>query len=180
MTWYFDKVQPWITSIGQQLGGLFGIGTIYGWRPDDGRPSEHPKGRALDFMTTTGTPLAEYARENANTLGVSYIVWNRQIWSKKRAAEGWRPYTGTSNPHTDHVHISFDEKAPVGGALVNTVGNLGQQALGGLFNVDELMGKVRGTSITVAGALLGLGLIGAGLFLAVKQRAATQISKLVK
>jgi hypothetical protein len=131
-------------------------------------------------MTTTGTPLAEYARENANTLGVSYIVWNRQIWSKKRAAEGWRPYTGTSNPHTDHVHISFDEKPPVGGTLVNTVGNFGQQALGGLFNVDELMGKVRGTSITVAGALLGLGLIGAGLFLAVKQRAATQISKLVK
>lgn len=34
----------------------------------------------------------------------SYVVWNRQIWSRDRQ---WRPrpYTG-SNPHTDHIHVS--------------------------------------------------------------------------
>jgi hypothetical protein len=31
----------------------------------------------------------------------------RRIWTKKRAAEGWRPYSG-SNPHDKHAHVSVD------------------------------------------------------------------------
>jgi hypothetical protein len=36
----------------------------------------------------------------------NYVIWNRHIWSR---AYGWRRryYTGTSNPHTDHVHVSI-------------------------------------------------------------------------
>lgn len=177
--WYFDKVKPWVVSAGELLGGLFGIDTIYGWRADDGKPSEHPKGRALDFMTTTGTPLAEYAKANAKTLGVSYIVWNRKIWSQARASEGWRPYSGTNNPHTDHVHISFEDKPPLGGQLTTAVGNFGQSALGGLFNVDELMGKIRGTTLTFTGALFGLGLIAAGVFLAVRPTGVKAVKQLL-
>lgn len=35
----------------------------------------------------------------------SYVVWNRQIWSRSRDFRP-RPYTG-SNPHTDHIHVSI-------------------------------------------------------------------------
>lgn len=36
---------------------------------------------------------------------LKYVIWNRQIWSRARANEGWRPYTG-KNPHTKHMHVS--------------------------------------------------------------------------
>lgn len=35
----------------------------------------------------------------------AYVIWNRQIISTARLAEGWRRYSG-SNAHTKHVHIS--------------------------------------------------------------------------
>jgi hypothetical protein len=36
---------------------------------------------------------------------VTYVIYNREIYSKARAAEGWRKYTG-DNPHTKHMHVS--------------------------------------------------------------------------
>lgn len=36
---------------------------------------------------------------------LKYVIWNKQIWSRARANEGWRRYTG-SNPHTKHMHVS--------------------------------------------------------------------------
>lgn len=36
---------------------------------------------------------------------LKYVIWNRQIWSRTRASDGWRRYTG-SNPHTKHMHVS--------------------------------------------------------------------------
>lgn len=38
-------------------------------------------------------------------IALKYVIWNRQIWSRSRASEGWRWYTG-SNPHTKHMHVS--------------------------------------------------------------------------
>lgn len=40
-------------------------------------------------------------------LVVRYVIWNRHIWEHKN---GWRMdnYTGTSNPHTDHIHVSIE------------------------------------------------------------------------
>lgn len=37
---------------------------------------------------------------------VRYVIWNRHIWQAKN---GWKKenYTGTSNPHTDHIHVSI-------------------------------------------------------------------------
>lgn len=39
-------------------------------------------------------------------LPTNYIIWNRRIRSRSRK---WkiREYTGTRNPHTDHVHVSI-------------------------------------------------------------------------
>lgn len=171
-TYTLPNVKSWVVSVANEVGNLFGIKTIGGWRATDSVSQDHPNGVALDFMTTQGTALAEYLVANANRLGTEYVVWNRHIWSRKRASEGWRPYTGSNNPHTDHVHGTFSAKPPLGGAVVNTAGNLGTQALGGLFDLDGLMNKVRGTSITLLGALLGVGLIGAGIIIAVRQTTA--------
>lgn len=42
-----------------------------------------------------------------SALPTQYVIWNRRI--SNRAVGNWRirPYHGTSNPHTNHVHISI-------------------------------------------------------------------------
>lgn len=38
---------------------------------------------------------------------IRYVIWNRHIWHNR---DGFvkRTYTGTSNPHTDHIHVSIE------------------------------------------------------------------------
>lgn len=106
------------------------IHVIGGTRHDP--DSDHHVGNAIDPMipnyTTAegialGTEIAEWARANAEGLGVTYIIWRKQLWSTQRAAEGWRTcgvtascYSGTdpSAAHLDHVHISFAGAAGTG------------------------------------------------------------------
>lgn len=90
---------------------------------DVGGRSEHKEGRAYDWMLNANVAsdkakaddflrwlLATDAHGNphamARRLGVMYVIWNRQVWSAYRAADGWQPYAGAS-PHTDHIHVSF-------------------------------------------------------------------------
>jgi hypothetical protein len=88
------------------------------------RPSgsgEHPLGRACDFAaqrdgfggTATGgdrsygNNLASYFVNNADRLGVLYVIWFRQIWLP---SSGWQSYNGDGTPsgdHTNHVHLSM-------------------------------------------------------------------------
>jgi hypothetical protein len=93
-------------------------------RPCSGTGSSgHHSGRAVDWMRNAGLPDQKAqaddfiawllatdrygnAHANARRLGVSYIIWNTQMFRLYDAARGWQPYTGSS-PHTDHVHISF-------------------------------------------------------------------------
>jgi hypothetical protein len=84
--------------------------------------SEHKEGRAWDYGLNwydkadraraaqtieflTETVAGDPARR-AKRLGIMYMIWNEEIWSSYRAADGWRPYTGAS-PHRDHIHISL-------------------------------------------------------------------------
>lgn len=98
-------VKAHVRAAAEELGPRFGIKRIGGWRVQaDG---DHPRGLALDFMTTSGTALANFLVANHSRYRISYVIWNRRIWNQARAGEGWRTYTGTSNPHTDHVHASF-------------------------------------------------------------------------
>ncbi|MDX6228881.1 MAG: hypothetical protein QOI76_2271 [Frankiales bacterium] len=65
-----------------------------------------------------GWQVAYWLQENAQTLGVDYVIWHAKIWSVARASEGWRdyctggscgPYGATTNItelHMDHVHVS--------------------------------------------------------------------------
>lgn len=102
---------------------------------------------------------------------IRYVIWNRHIYQNKN---GFREekYTGTSNPHTDHIHVSIEHTnhaeqysggygigiggaigAIVGGAILATPTNwnaeaaMGQSAghLGGM--VTDLMG----TSLAIKG-----------------------------
>lgn len=86
-----------------------------------GGSGEHAEGRALDFMGMklgggVNSPgpmrkkvcdeIADYLWRHRQRLGVWYIIWGRRIISMTYEGQGWRDYTG-SNPHTDHVHVSF-------------------------------------------------------------------------
>lgn len=88
------------------------------YRP--GHRGEHPKGRACDWMMTsggaatgsqkhTGDQMATWAVANADALGIMYVIWYREIWTR---SDGWHAYSnpwGGNNPsgwHTNHIHIS--------------------------------------------------------------------------
>jgi phage-related minor tail protein len=83
--------------------------------------------KAIDFMTNAGRPgglargnaISSFLAARAAQFGLKYLIWNRKFSS----GSGWGPYSGTSNPHTDHVHASFFDQ---GGDLLpgwNTVFN---------------------------------------------------------
>ncbi len=92
------------------------IKTVYGVRPDP--IPDHPSGRAIDLMIPNyksasgrklGSEVAAWAKTNARSLGVSYIIWDQRIWNIQRDGEGWRYMAnrgGDSANHKDHVHIT--------------------------------------------------------------------------
>lgn len=87
-----------------------------------GGSGEHPQGRACDFSSepggfggvaqgeakTYGDNLAAWLVENADELGVMYVIWYNQYWDP---AQGWTHYSGgwgdPSSDHTNHVHLSM-------------------------------------------------------------------------
>lgn len=109
-------VKPWVQAAADEIGSRFQLTDIGGWRAQDPFP-DHPAGLALDFMlssrgpstlgtaTAVGDQLAQYVIDNAARLKVEYMIWNRRSWNPTRGT--WVPYSDTSNPHTDHVHVKF-------------------------------------------------------------------------
>lgn len=87
-----------------------------------GGGGEHPLGQACDFAAqrngfggvatggdrTYGNNLANYFVNNADRLGVLYVIWFQRIWLP---SSGWRAYTrGNGDPaseHQNHVHLSM-------------------------------------------------------------------------
>jgi hypothetical protein len=72
-------------------GDMLGIANRAG-NPD----SDHPHGYAIDFMVDSrgeGDRVAAFARAHADELAVSYVLWRVK-------------------DHFDHVHVSFERKAP--------------------------------------------------------------------
>lgn len=114
-------VRPQTAVVADTVGPMFGIRTVYGYRPatsvyDDLRYG-HSVGLALDFMVdgladgvAVGDRVAGYLVEHSAALGVAYIIWRQAIWSPDRAGEGWRPMEDRGSPtqnHMDHVHLSL-------------------------------------------------------------------------
>jgi prefoldin subunit 5 len=88
-----------------------------------GGSGEHPLGRACDWAAdesgfqnedasgddkTYGDQLASWYVNNADALGVEYVIWYREFWSP---SSGWRSYSGAggdpASDHTNHVHVSM-------------------------------------------------------------------------
>lgn len=116
-----DGLTPRAAHVRQLVKDTFGVRDIGGFATDGHAPgSDHYTGRAIDVMltplgpanTALGWSIATYLQSNAQSLGITYIIWDARIWSPARAAEGWRPYrhpSGRSNAtldHRDHVHVS--------------------------------------------------------------------------
>ncbi|HEX3139904.1 MAG TPA: hypothetical protein VHQ87_07605, partial [Rhizobacter sp.] len=74
-------------------------------------------GRALDIMIPTvggkangavGDRIANWLVENAQAIGVQYIIWNHVRWAASYAAgRKVAPYTGPV-PHIDHIHVEIN------------------------------------------------------------------------
>lgn len=74
-----------------------------------GVDQSHPSGQAIDIMrngatTKQGWELAYWLKDHKEELGIWLLIYDHKIWNVERDKEGWRPYSGTSNPHTDHIH----------------------------------------------------------------------------
>lgn len=74
--------------------------------------SDHNLGNAVDVShdPASGCDGALIAALALHDPRVTYVIFNRRIWSRARAAEGWRAYHGT-NPHNHHCHISIRASA---------------------------------------------------------------------
>lgn len=97
-----------------------------------GGSGHHAAGRALDFMTLTadqsalrtrvGNELAAYLQDQADRLGILYIIWRQRIWNDSRSDDRsrtswsqWRRMADRGSPtenHMDHVHVSFRNNPP--------------------------------------------------------------------
>ena len=71
--------------------------------------SDHNTGLAVDLTHDPDngidcTLIFEKLKEDER---VSYLIFNKKIWSRKYAKSGNRKYSG-SNPHVKHLHISIN------------------------------------------------------------------------
>jgi hypothetical protein len=104
-------VKPHVRSAAKFLGCRFGEPTVLGVAGRAGN-SDHPSGKALDFMVdkATGNSLAACALRNQEALGVAYVIWRQRI----NFGSGWKPMEdrgGATANHLDHVHVSFESAA---------------------------------------------------------------------
>lgn len=70
--------------------------------------SDHNTGLAVDLThdPKNGIDCADIFEKLKEDARVDYLIFNGKIWSKAKAKEGNRKYTG-SNQHTKHLHISI-------------------------------------------------------------------------
>jgi hypothetical protein len=72
--------------------------------------SDHNTGLAVDLThdPKQGIDCAEIFQKLKEDKRVKYLIFKGKIWSKERAKEGDRKYTG-SNQHNSHLHISIND-----------------------------------------------------------------------
>ncbi len=101
-------VSPNIVKVHAAVCAAFPEITTYGTFRSDG---EHGQGLAVDIMVSgsRGQQVADFVRARYSELGVSYVMYSRQIWSVQRGSEGWRSVADRGSPtanHEDHVHVT--------------------------------------------------------------------------
>lgn len=112
---------PTMQSVLDAIVARFGRGHGIGCFRDGYDAQDHGKGKACDFMVSTGgnppteemrahgQAMADWLVANAADLGVQYVIWEQRIWNISLASQGWRPMSdrgGITANHYDHVHVS--------------------------------------------------------------------------
>ena len=111
------NLQPQAEAFRQEIAAKFGITNIGGYR--EGDPDDHGKGLAVDVMVPTsselGDQVAQYAIDNMDRAGISYVIWKQQFYMPVDNIYGpantWNQMPdrgGDTANHYDHVHISFN------------------------------------------------------------------------
>ena len=111
------NLQPQAEAFRQEIAAKFGITNIGGYR--EGDPEDHGKGLAVDVMVPTnselGDQVAQYAIDNMDRAGISYVIWKQQFYMPVNNIYGpantWNQMPdrgGDTANHNDHVHISFN------------------------------------------------------------------------
>lgn len=111
------NLQPQAEAFRQEIAAKFGITDIGGYRAGD--PDDHGKGLAVDVMVPTssqlGDQVAQYAIDNMDRAGISYVIWKQQFYMPVDNIYGpantWNQMPdrgGDTANHYDHVHISFN------------------------------------------------------------------------
>lgn len=88
-------------------------GTAWDWGlPLKGGKFDKPTAdRFLRWLLASDAKGRPHAR--ARRAGVMYMIYNRRMWrSYGPNAFKWMPIPATSNPHTDHIHLSFSRRRP--------------------------------------------------------------------
>ena len=112
-----SNLQPQAEAFRQEIAAKFGITNIGGYR--EGDPEDHGQGLAVDVMVPTsselGDQVAQYAIDNMDRAGISYIIWKQQFYMPVDNIYGpantWNQMPdrgGDTANHYDHVHISFN------------------------------------------------------------------------
>ena len=70
--------------------------------------SDHNTGLAVDLTHDPkhGIDCAVIFEKLKEDERVEYLIFNKKIWSRAKAKQGNRPYSG-SNPHNKHLHINI-------------------------------------------------------------------------
>ena len=106
--------QTW-EEVSSQFEGVKHLG-IWGDERHKKTKSDHNSGDALDIGIKDlgqGEQIAQKLIGEAQDKNIKYIIWNKQIWNPS-VSDSWRPYNG-ENPHTSHVHVSFNRSEQSGG-----------------------------------------------------------------
>lgn len=116
---------PRAQTVFDEVGAVFGPIPYGGFAPGGistghGARSAHYDGRAVDFFfrpvgdeqqRAYGWAVTNWLVANAERLEIAVIIFDDRIWSARRSAQGWRPYsnpTGATDPisrHLDHIHV---------------------------------------------------------------------------
>jgi hypothetical protein len=72
--------------------------------------SDHNTGYAVDLThdPKNGIDCVDIFEKLKSDKRVKYLIFQGKIWSKEKAEQGNRKYTG-SNPHNKHLHISIND-----------------------------------------------------------------------
>ena len=98
--------------ISADIKAKLGPVTIYSIGDDSHKKSKsdhNPDSRgvvcAIDVMFSVGSKASAVVKALVGRSDIAYVIHNRTIWSQ---SNGWKAgkYTGTNDPHTNHVHVS--------------------------------------------------------------------------